>query len=230
MSGSSSSYSNINSGISATAGSERTGGNSGCGSSSSSSSSNVANSNGGGGGGSTSSSNNNGNGSSGFDSWESRQHTQRERSSRAEHRTERTANSSDVLRSTGYGAAAIPSNSSRSLYLISSPSDSERSSHHQSNANVATTSGNAGSSTSDVIADRKDRSNRNDRSRDVAREERNRERECRNRSSTVNDVSEAFSSNAYIYNSNANSIAMAISSSIELESPESPGEYPDYLT
>lgn len=219
----SNSYSNSNSGISATAGDERTaGGNSGCGSSSSS----VA---GGGGGGSTSnSSNSNGGG-------ESRQHTQRERSSRADYRAER--NNSDVLRGTGngYGAVSVPSGSNRP-YLTLSPSDSERNSHHQNGANVAMVSVNPGSSASDVSTDRKDRS---DRSRDITREERNREKECRNRSSATNDVSdaillaqsEASSSNSYIYNNNASSTGMTISlPTNELERPESPGEYPDYLT
>lgn len=232
-----SSYSNNNSGISAAAGGERAaGGNSGCGSSNSAS--------GGGSGGSTSSSN--GNGGGGLDGWESKQ--QRERSSRADYRVERTANS-DVLRGAGngYGATAIPSGSSRSSYLTSSPSDSERNSHHQSgghgrNGNVATvTNGNAGSNTNDISADRKDRSDRsdrNDRSRE-AREERNRERECRNRSSAVNDASDAISlarsenssCNVHIYNDNASSTAMTISPlTDELERPGSPGEYPDYLT
>ncbi|XP_050456700.1 RNA polymerase II elongation factor Ell [Cataglyphis hispanica] len=233
-----SSYSNNNSGISATAGGERAaGGNSGCGSSNSAS--------GGGSGGSTSS-NSNGNGGGGLDGWESKQ--QRERSSRADYRVERTANS-DVLRGAGngYGATAIPSGSSRSSYLTSSPSDSERNSHHQSgghgrNGNIATVAnGNAGSNTNDISADRKDRSDRsdrNDRSRE-AREERNRERECRNRNSVVNDASDAISlarsetssCNVHVYNDNASSTAMTISPlTDELERPGSPGEYPDYLT
>ncbi|KMQ94681.1 rna polymerase ii elongation factor ell [Lasius niger] len=236
MSSSSSSYNNNNSGVSATASGERAaGGNSGCSGSSS---------NAGGGGGNSTNSSSSGNGGGGLDSWESRQHTQRERSSRADYRAERTANS-DVLRGAGngYGAAAVPSGSNRPSYLTSSPSDSERNSHHQSSGhgrdgNVAMISVNAGSSTNDISADRKDRSDRSDRSRD-AREERNRERECRNRSNVANDASnatslvrtEASNSGAHIYNGNAGSTAMTISPPIdELERLGSPGEYPDYLT
>ncbi|XP_029174532.1 RNA polymerase II elongation factor Ell [Nylanderia fulva] len=223
----SSSYNNNNSGVSATV-SGAVGGNSSSGSNSA-------------GGGSTNSSN----GGSQLDGCESRQ--QRERS-RADYRTERTANS-DVLRGAGNGyggALAVPSSSSRPSYLTSSPSDSERNSHHQSgghgrDGNVAAIGGNAGSNTNDVgSTNRKDRSDRSERSRD-AREERNRERECRNRSSVVNDASnlstslvrsEASSSNAHICNDNASSIEMTISppTDAELERLGSPGEYPDYLT
>lgn len=240
----SSSYSNNNSGISAAASGERAaGGNSGC----------VGNSNsasgGGGGSGGGSTSNSSSKNGAGLDGWESRQHPQRERSSRADYRAERTANS-DVPRGAGNGcgALAVPSASSRpssSSYLTSSPSDSERNSHHQSGGHgirddnvVTTVSANAGSGTNDI--DRKDRS---DRSRDAMKEERNRVRECRNRSSAANDTndvndatlfaqSEASSSGAHIYNDNASSTdVMMISLPIdELERPGSPAEYPDYLT
>lgn len=241
MSGSSS-CGNNNSGISAAAGGERAvGSNSGCVGNSSSAS-------GGGGGvnGGSSTSNSSSNGG-GLDGWESRQHPQRERSSRADYRAERTTNS-DVLRGAGngYGTLAVPSGSSRPSYLTSSPSDSERNSHHQSGGhgrddNVTTISANAG--INDIVRknSRNDRNDKGDRSRD-AREERNRERECRSRNSAANDMndandatlfaqSEASSSSAHIYNDNASSTAMTISlPTDELERPGSPGEYPDYLT
>lgn len=238
----SSSCGNNNSGISAAAGGERAvGSNSGCVGNSSSAS-------GGGGGvnGGSSTSNSSSNGG-GLDGWESRQHPQRERSSRADYRAERTTNS-DVLRGAGngYGTLAVPSGSSRPSYLTSSPSDSERNSHHQSGGhgrddNVTTISANAG--INDIVRknSRNDRNDKGDRSRD-AREERNRERECRSRNSAANDMndandatlfaqSEASSSSAHIYNDNASSTAMTISlPTDELERPGSPGEYPDYLT
>lgn len=202
------SYSNNNSGVSATAGSDRTVDriisiNNGCGSSNS--------------GGGGSSSNNNG---SGFDGWESRQQSQRERSSssRVDYRAERTANS-DVLRGTGNvysdvavaaAVAAIPSGSNRSSCLTPlSPSDSERGNHHQNghghDDSVVITNGIAANHVIDVHADRRDRS---DRSRGT-REERNRERESRNRSNTMSDATiyGAASSSALTYADNANDIA-----------------------
>lgn len=204
----SNSYSNNNSGVSVTVGGDRTVDriisiNNGCGSSNS------------GGGGSNS--NNSG---SGFDGWESRQQSQRERSnsSRVDYRAERTANS-DVLRGTCTGnvysdvaaaVAAIPSGSNRSSCLTPlSPSDSERGNHHQNghghDSSVVIANGIAATHVIDMHADRRDRS---DRSRG-AREERNRERESRNRSNTMSDATiySATSSSAPTYADNANDIA-----------------------
>lgn len=222
-------YSNNNSGVSATAGGDRTvdrtiSVNSGCGSSNS-----------GGGGGS----NSNG-GGSGFDGWDSRQQSQRERSSssRVDYRAERTANS-DVLRSTGniYNdvvavVAAVPSGSNRSSCLTSlSPSDSERGSYHghgHHDGGVVITNGIARGSLTDVHVDRRDRS---DRSRG-AREERNRERESRNRSSTVSDATiyGETSNSAPIYVDNANGTAMSSLSADGFERLRSTGQYLDYRT
>lgn len=240
----SSSYSNNNSGISAAAGGERAaGGNSGCVVNSSS----ASGGGGGSGSGAGSTSNSSSKNGAGLDGWESRQHPQRERSSRADYRAERTANS-DVPRGAGNGcgALAVPSGSSRPSYLTSSPSDSERNSHHQSGGHGRddNVSANTGSGTNDIDRkDRNDRSDKGDRSRDAMREERNRVRECRNRSSAANDTndvndatlfaqSEASSSGAHIYNINASStdVMMISLPTDELERPGSPREYPDYLT
>lgn len=226
---SSSSYSNINS-VSATVGGDRTvdrsvGVNSGCGSGNS-----------GGGGGSNSN-----NGGSGFDSWESRQQSQRERSSssRVDYRTERTANS-DVPRGTGniYNDAAIAtvsSSSTRSLCLTPlSPDDSERGNPHNppnytdGGAVLASYGPSAGSVFEHT--ERRDRSDRSDRSRG-AREERNRERDSRNRSTTASDAAiyGETSNNASTYVDNATGAA-AISSSDEFERLGSTGQYHDNRT
>jgi len=218
----SSSYSNNNSGVSAAAGGDRivdrtTGVNSGCGGSSNS-----------GGGGS-----NNNNIGSGFDGWESRQQSQRERSngSRIDYRAERTANS-DVLRSTGNiyndavaaAIATVPTDSNQSLCLTPlSPEDSERG---NPNGDVIIN----GITTDNLIvhAERRDRS---DRSRS-AREERNRERESRNRSNTASNVAiyDEISSNAPTYADNTINVA-AISLPIDgFERLGSTGQYLDYRT
>nr|ASZ69803.1 RNA polymerase II elongation factor [Allomerus octoarticulatus] len=213
----SSGYSNNNSGVSATAGGDRVvdrtvGVNSGCGSSNS-----------GGGGGSNSN-----NGGGGFDGWESRQQSQRERSSsgRVDYRTERIANS-DVSRGTGnvYGdvalsnaIAAVPSDSNQSLRLTPlSPDDSERGNYHQNDV-IAT----------NEIAGVRDRS---DRSRGV-REERNRERESRNRSSIVNDaiIYGETSSSAPTYADNAIDSAALLPPIDGFERLGNIGQYFDYRT
>lgn len=220
------SYSNNNSGVSATAGGDRTvdrttSVNSGCG---------ISNS---GGGGSNSNS-----GGGGFDGWESRQQSQRDRSSssRIDYRAERTANS-DVLRGTGnvYNdvvavVAAVPSGSNRSSCLTPlSPSDSERGSYHGHghDGGVVMPIGIARSSLIDVH-DRRDRS---DRSRG-AREERNRERESRNRSNTVSDATiyGETSNSASTYVDNANGTAMTLLSTDGFERLRSTGQYLDYRT
>lgn len=230
MSGSGS-YSNNNSGVSATAGSDRTvdrttSVNSGCGSSNS-----------GGGGG-----NNSNSGGSGFDGWESRQQSQRERSSssRVDYRAERTANS-DVLRGTGTvysdaavaaAVAAIPSGPSRSSCLTPlSPSDSERGNPHGHghDGGIVLANGITAGNVIDAYTDRRDRS---DRSRGM-REERNRERESRNRSSTVSDAAiygETSNSSATIYADNANDIAMITLPIDGFERLGSTGQYLDYRT
>lgn len=226
MSGSGS-YSNNNSGVSATAGGDRTvdrttSVNSGCGSSNS-----------GGGGGSNSNS-----GGGGFDGWDSRQQLQRDRSSssssRVDYRAERTANS-DVLRGTGniYNdvvavVAAVPSGSNRSSCLTPlSPSDSERGSYH-GHGHDGSVNGIARGSLTDVHADRRDRS---DRSRG-AREERNRERESRNRSSIVSDATiyGETSNSAPAYVDNASGTAMTSLSTDGFERLRSTGQYLDYRT
>lgn len=223
---SSGSYSNNNSGVSATAGGDRTvdrttSVNSGCGSSNSGSGGSNGNS-----------------GGSGFDGWESRQQSQRERSSnsRVDYRAERTANS-DVLRSTGnvYSdiaiaattVATVPSDSNRSSCLTPlSPSDSERGGNyhrHGHNGDVVIPNGIARGSLIDVHADRRDRS---DRSRG-AREERTRERESRNRNSDATIYGET-SNRALTYADNANGTATL--STDGFERLGSSGQYVDYRT
>ncbi|XP_011882921.1 PREDICTED: RNA polymerase II elongation factor Ell [Vollenhovia emeryi] len=221
------SYSNNNSGVSATAGGDRTvdrtSVNSGCGSS---------NSSGGGGGGGGSSSSNNG----GYElSWELRQQSQRERSStsgsRVDYRAERTANS-DVLRGTGnvysdISVAAVSSGSNRSsCFTPLSPEDSERGNHpeHGHDGGVVIGMG----SLIDVHADRRDRS---DRSRG-AREERSRERESRNRNSAASNAAiygEA-SNSAPTYADNANGTAAVLLPTDAFERLESAEQYLDCRT
>ncbi|KYN03114.1 RNA polymerase II elongation factor ELL [Cyphomyrmex costatus] len=225
----SSSYSNNNSGVSATAGGERivdrtTGVNSGCGSSNS-------------GDGSNSNS-----GGSGFDGWESRQQLQRERSSinRVDYRAERTANS-DVPRGTGNvysdvtAITTVPNDSNRSLCLTPlsvSPivaDDSERSNHHPNgdrhDAGVII----ANEIVSNVI-DHSDRRDRSDRSRG-AREERNRERESRNRSSTASYAGiYGETSSAPTYADNTIGTAAISLPTDGFERLGSTGQYLDYRT
>lgn len=218
MSGSGS-YSNNNSGVSATASGDRTvdrttSVNSGCGSSNS-----------GGGGGS-----NNNSGGSGL---ELRQQSQRNSSSRVDYRaTERTANS-DVLRNVysdvAAVVAAVPSGSNRSSCLTPlSPSDSERGNHGHGHDGGIVISNGIARSLNDVHGDRRDRSDRNR----GAREERNRERESRNRSSTVSDATiyGETSNSAHTYVDNANGTAMISLSTDGFERLRSTGQYLDYRT
>ncbi|XP_012055985.1 PREDICTED: RNA polymerase II elongation factor Ell [Atta cephalotes] len=219
----SNSYSNNNSGVSATAGGDRivdrtTGVNSGCGNSNSGDGSSNSN-----------------NGGSGFDGWESRQQLQRERSSsnRVDYRAERTANS-DVLRGTGNvysevsAITAVPNDSNRSLCLTPlSPDDSERGNHHPNGDRHDGGVIIANEIASNVI-DHIDRRDRSDRSRG-AREERNREREFRNRNSTASYASiYGETSSAPTYTDNTT--AMVSLPTDGFERLGSTGQYVDYRT
>ncbi|XP_018365149.1 PREDICTED: RNA polymerase II elongation factor Ell [Trachymyrmex cornetzi] len=221
----SSSYSNNNSGVSATAGGDRivdrtTGVNSGCGNSNSGDGSNSNN------------------GGSGFDGWESRQQLQRERSSssnRVDYRAERTANS-DVLRGTGNvysevsAITAVPNDSNRSLCLTPlSPDDSERGNHHPNGDRHDGGVIIANEIASNII-DHTDRRDRSDRSRG-AREERNREREFRNRSNTASYAGIfGETSSAPTYADNAIGITAISLPTDGFERLGSTGQYVDYRT
>ncbi|KAG5345131.1 ELL factor, partial [Acromyrmex charruanus] len=217
------SYSNNNSGVSATAGGDRivdrtTGVNSGCGNSNSGDGSNSNN------------------GGSGFDGWESRQQLQRERSSsnRVDYRAERTANS-DVLRGTGNvysevsAITAVP-NSNRSLCLTPlSPDDSERGNHHPNGDRHDGGVIMANEIASNMI-DHTDRRDRSDRSRG-AREERNREREFRNRSSITSYAGiYGETSSAPTYTDNAIGTTGISLPTDGFERLGSTGQYVDYRT
>ncbi|XP_020292406.1 RNA polymerase II elongation factor Ell isoform X2 [Pseudomyrmex gracilis] len=226
MSDNSNSYSNNKSpsGVSATVGGHRvvdhiversTGGNSACGGNNNSGGADYNNSDSG----------------DIISNWGSRQQTQRERSNRADYRVERTANSD--VRDAGSGGPAVSANVTSTvisnrpscLSLTSSPSANERNNHHQSghgrDSSNTTTSGSARSTGS---AERRDR---NDRNRGV-REDRNREKESRNRSSVPSSASSYNDSSnnaaAYADNINDNDIAIPF---CDLGRTE---EYPDYLT
>jgi len=225
---SSGSYSNSNSGVSATAGGDRTvdrttSVNSGCGSSNSGSGGNNGNS-----------------GGSGFDGWESRQQSQRERSnsSRVDYRAERTANS-DVLRGIGntYSdivaatVATAPSDSNRSSFLTPlSPSDSDRGNHHRHGHDGDVVIIPTGTPRGSLI-DHTDRRDRSDRSRG-AREERTRERESRNRDSTASDAAiyGETSNRAPTYANNANGTATIPLPTDGFERLGSSGQHLDYRT
>ncbi|XP_011058502.1 PREDICTED: RNA polymerase II elongation factor Ell [Acromyrmex echinatior] len=216
------SYSNNNSGVSATAGGDRivdrtTSVNSGCG-----------NSNSGDG-------NNSNNGGSGFDGWESRQQLQRSSINRIEYRAERTANS-DVLRGTGNvysevsAITAVPNDSNRSLCLTPlSPDDSERGNHHPNGDRHDGGVIMANEIASNMI-DHIDRRDRSDRSRG-AREERNREREFRNRSSITSYAGiYGETSSAPIYTDNAIGTTAILLPTDGFERLGSTGQYVDYRT
>ncbi|KAL0105257.1 hypothetical protein PUN28_016719 [Cardiocondyla obscurior] len=214
-----------NGGVSATAGGDRVADraasvNSGCGNSNS-------------GGGSNSNS-----GGSGFDGWDSRQHSQRtsgssSSSSRVDYRAERTANS-DVLRGNGNvyddvpvvaTVSTVPSSASRSSCLTPlSPDDSERGNPHDDR--VVVVSGVTGGTVIDH--DRRDRSDRNR----GAREERNRERESRNRSSAASDAAiyGETSNNVSIYPDSTSGTAIFSLPVDGFERLGSTGQYLDYRT
>ncbi|XP_018339357.1 PREDICTED: RNA polymerase II elongation factor Ell isoform X1 [Trachymyrmex septentrionalis] len=234
----SSSYNNNNSGVSATAGGDRivdrtTSVNSGCGNSNSGDGSNSNN------------------GGSGFDGWETRRQLQSERSSsnRVDYRAERTANSSlyygvlertanssDVLRGTGNvysevsAITAVPNDSNRSSCLTPlSPDDSERGNHHPNGDRHDGGVIIANEIASNVI-EHTDRRDRSDRSRG-AREERNREREFRNRSSTTSYAGiYGETSSAPTYADNAIGTTAISLPTDGFERLGSTGQYVDYRT
>ncbi|KAL6258631.1 hypothetical protein P5V15_010584 [Pogonomyrmex californicus] len=238
------SYSNNNSGVSATTGGDRvvdrtTGGDRAVVDRTTGVNSGYSSGNSGGG------SSNNNSGGSGFDGWESRQQSQRERSSsssRVDYRAERTANS-DVLRGNSYSDAvaaatipAVPISSSRPLCLTPlSLSDSERSNPHQNGHghDGGVVNGSAAGNSNDVNADRRDRSDRNRVSdRSDRREERNRERDSKNRSNITSDLAffgEASNSGASTYIDNASDPAAISLSTDGFERLEN-STYPDYRT